>query len=759
MRANRNDPCPCGSGRKFKHCCGALSGAAQAPPNASTDAAGVAREPDVAALAAMLQQGRFAEAEAWAGRRLQRGESSGSLWKILGVARAQQGRDAVPALRQAAQLLPGDAEAQRNLGAVLKAQGRLEEALASLERVLTIEPHDVAVLVAAADCLCALGRAREAVPLYERALERNPRAPEAHNNLGNALQETGDCTRAAECYRRALAINPADAEALANLGNALRQLGQLEEALSCTDCAIALDANSSIAYRNRGLVLAALARLPEAIASFRRAVELNPRFVQALENLGNALSDTGDYRGARDVHRRVLELEPRNPETHFELGRALYELGELDDSIASYRRAIELNPAHAQAQLGLATALRVGGSANEAETTCRAILAADPRHAGALSLLGDLCADRGDFSEAGALFQSALALDGSAPAVLSSIAAHCRMTSDDAYWLERAAQVLTKPLPLAHEVALRYALGKYFDDIGRYADAFAEYARANELSRRHSTGYDRAGLERQVDDTLHTFDRAFLREAHPGASASELPVFVIGMPRSGTTLVEQILAAHGEAFGAGEVKFWDRAALRFASAGAGTEARGRALQEISRDYLAHISPRANGARRVIDKMPANFLHAGLIHVAFPRARILHIQRHPLDTCLSLYFQNFGDRHPHARDLDSLAHYYGQYERITRHWRAVLPLGTLLEVPYEALVENQEQWTRRMLEFVDLPWDARCLNFHESRSVVLTASRWQVRQKINSRSVGRWRNYEPYLTALRPLLELVRNRGA
>ena len=763
MKAGRNDPCPCGSGRKFKHCCGALPAASQAtvpatPPAAQTPQT-APREPDLATLGALLRHGRFAEVETSTSRLLERDPDSGILWKILGVARAGQGRDALPALRNAAQLLPADAEAHRNLGAVLKEQGQFDEALASLERVLAIDPHDLPVLVAAADCLCALGRAREAVPLYERALERNPRLLEAHNNLGNALQELGDCERAVGCYRQALSLNPGDAEALANLGNALRRLGQLEEALGCAQRATALDPTSSVAHNTLGLALAALARPQEAIASFRRAVELNPRFVQALQSLGNLLSDAGDYGAARDAYTRAIELDPQRADTHSHLGRALYELGELAESIASYRRALALQPAQREAQLGLATALRLEGPASEAEALCRALLDADPVHVGALSLLGDLAADRGDFGQAGELFHRALALDGGSCAVLCSIAAHRRMTDADGAWLERAEQALAQPLPLAHEIGLRYALGKYYDDLGRYPEAFAAYARANEISKRHGSGYDRAGLERQVDEIMRTFDRAFLGAPHAGASTSELPVFVVGMPRSGTTLTEQILASHTEAFGAGEVKFWDRAAERFSSAGPEAARRRGVLADLTREYLARISARAGGARRVIDKMPANFLHAGLIHVALPRARILHMQRHPLDTCLSLYFQNFGDRHPHARDLDNLAHYYGQYVRVTHHWRAVLPESTLLEVPYEALVANQEDWTRRMLEFVGLPWDPRCLDFHRTERVVITASRWQVRQKINARSSGRWRNYEQYLTPLRPLLELVSGGGS
>lgn len=752
MSPGRNDPCPCGSGRKFKHCCGAL-GATQEASAAAANAASPQQTVDLTSLAALMRQSRFAEAERQAELLLERSPEDGTLWKILGVVRAHAGRDALPALRTAARLRPDDAEAHRNLGAVLAQQGRQEEALASLERVLALEPRDVPVLLAAANCLCALARQREAIPLYERALELDPRLPEAHNNLGNALQELGDCARAVECYARALALNPNDAEALANLGNAERQLGRLDAALASLERALSLAPASSLAHNNLGLVQAARARREQAAASFRRAVELNPRFVQAWHNLGNVLSDGNDQAAAQAAYRRAVDLEPQRADGHWQLGRALYELGELAESIASYRRALSLEPGHAPARLGLATALRLEGSIEEAEDLCRALLASDPGHAGALALLGDLSADRGDFAAAQELFERALLRDPASPGVLCSIAAHRKMTDADQAWLQAAGGALAKSLPLGHEIGLRYALGKYYDDLGRYPEAFAEYRQANELGKRHGAAYDRADFTRRVDRIIDTFDASFLTGAHPGESHSQLPVLIIGMPRSGTTLAEQILASHPLGYGAGEVRFWERGAEVFEAAGRRPEARRAALTELARDYLARIGERAGSAQRVVDKMPANFLHAGLVHVVLPRARIIHMLRDPLDTCLSLYFQNFGDRHPHARDLDNLRHYYGEYLRLTAHWRAVLGPKTLLEVPYEELVADQERWTARLLEFVGLPWDARCLEFHRTERVVITASRWQVRQKINSRSIRRWRNYEPYLGPLKPLLEL------
>jgi len=627
-------------------------------------------------------------------------------------------------------------------------RGQLEEALAALRRLLDEEPGNLRALVACANTLCALGRPRDSLPLYTRALEVEPRGLEARNNLGNAFQELGEYEQAAACYRQALEIEPGDPEIHCNLGNALRRLGRLDEAVASAQRAITLDPRLSLAHNNLGLALAALGRREEGVASFRRAVQLNPRFPEALRNLATLLSDMGDYEEAVSLHRTALGLDPQSADGHCQLGIALSELGRVAEATASFRRALELRPDYARAHLGLATALRLQWRAAEAEASARAVLAVHPDDVAALHLLGDLHVDRGDFAQAQELFQRARTLDADYAPVLCSIAAHRRMTADDSAWLQAAEAVLAKPLPLAHEIGLRYALGKYHDDQRRYDEAFAEYRRANELSRRHEPAYDGTKLAQLIDDIIAHCDGEFVHRSRAGASAADLPVFVIGMPRSGTSLIEQILASHPDVYGVGEVRFWDRAYESFARATA--DAGASALVGAAGDYLEQLRTLAGPARRVVDKMPANFLYAGVIHAALPRARILHMLRDPLDTCLSIYFQNFFRLQAYANDLESLAHYYGEYRRIAAHWRAVLPPTTLLEVPYEALIEDQEYWTRRILEFIGLPWDPKCLDFHRTDRVVITASRWQVRQKISARSVGRWRNYEKFLAPLRRL---------
>ncbi len=671
----------------------------------------------IGALVALVNQDRLPEAESRARALLAIHPGAGMLWKILSVTLVRQGKDALTELRRTAELMPQDAEAHRNLGAALHDQGQWAQALASLRRALAVEPNDADTLVDAANATKELRRANEAVPLYQRALQLNPRLVEAHNNLGNAYLELGRYLDAAACYRLALGIKPDDAQILCNLGDAQRRLGMLDQAMISTQRAIAID----------------------------------PALSAAHHNLGNLLRDFGRRRDAVTAFRKAIELEPGHADSHCDLGTALFELRRIDAAVASFRQALAIKADHAPAHLSLGLALRQLRRPEDAQACCETALAINPNYVEALSFLGELWADRGRFSEAEGLFRRAIAINPDFAPAYAGIATHRNMTDEDAAWLTGASTALAKRLPLAHEISLRYALGKYFDDTKRYEEAFGHYRQANELTKRYGSRYEGAKLTRRIDEIIGLFDADFLRQCEACASDSRLPVLIVGMPRSGTSLTEQILASHPAAFGAGEVIFWNGAYDAYRDARGQGRSPADLLPGLARDYLARLTALSAGAARIVDKMPANFMYAGLIHAALPQARIIHMRRHPIDTCLSIYFQNFFNIGPYANDFDHLAHYYREYLRITDHWRTVLPEAALLEVPYEALVADQEGWTRRMLEFIGLPWDPGCLDFHRTDRVVITASKWQVRQKIHAASAGRWKNYEKFLGPLQGLI--------
>jgi tetratricopeptide (TPR) repeat protein len=478
---------------------------------------------------------------------------------------------------------------------------------------------------------------------------------------------------------------------------------------------------------------------------------LNPRDAETHEGLAHVLRDLGELKEALVVYRRAVELEPNRAERYCSLGNALFEARKIDEALVQYRQALALRPDYAAAHLGLALVFRQRQQAREAQAACQAALVSDPGFAEALALSGELAADDGEFAAAQDRFRRALELKPGLVSALAGIAAHRRMTADDGAWLRQAQSLLARRLPVAEEISLRYAMAKYFDDIREFDEAFAEYHCANELCKRRGPAYDPNAVTRRIDAIIERFGNTLPAVSRTGASDSELPILIVGMPRSGTSLTEQILASHPDVVGGGEIVFWSSAYDAYHEAHTRGDRAEDLIPGFAADYLSRLRSLSHDAPRVVDKMPVNFLHAGLIHRALPRARIIHLRRHPIDTCLSIYFQNFFNLGSYANDLAALAHYYGEYSRVTQLWRTRLPSSVLLEVPYEGLVHDPETWTRRMLDFVGLPWDARCLEFHRAERSVITASRWQVRQKIHTSSTARWRHYEKHVSPLKGLL--------
>jgi hypothetical protein len=292
-------------------------------------------------------------------------------------------------------------------------------------------------------------------------------------------------------------------------------------------------------------------------------------------------------------------------------------------------------------------------------------------------------------------------------------------------------------------------MGKYCDDVNDFEQAFANFKRGNELMKTASEDYDREERSHTVDQLIRVYSRDAISKIGAAGSSSAKPVFVVGMPRSGTSLAEQIIAAHPAAYGAGELLFW--ATLITKDTGLTQDIFSEPTRlKVAEEYLRILESHSASAARVVDKAPVNSDFLGLIYSVFPNARVIYMQRDPIDTCLSCYFQQFLTGLNFTFDLSDIAHYYREHQRIIAHWRAVLPPGFILDIPYEELVVDQEAWSRKMLEFIGLEWDARCLEFHTNERAVVTASAWQVRQKIYKSSVTRWRNYKKFIGPLKTL---------
>jgi tetratricopeptide (TPR) repeat protein len=501
----------------------------------------------------------------------------------------------------------------------------------------------------------------------------------------------------------------------------------------------------------QGNTAAAQGDFAEAITIYRDLIRLDPRHVGALNNLGATFFKLGRLEEAESCFRQLIRVDPGSADGHSNLGTTFLATGQYAEAESFLRRALKLNPRHVGARTTLGLVLAYLSRLREAKSHFEKAIKYEPRNEDALVGMSLIAQTEGDFDQAAALLSRALRINPKLPKALASQANIRKMTPADSAWLESAEKALAEDdIAAMDESELGFAIGKYFDDIGNFKLAFQSYERANDILKLIAKPYDRDLCRGFVDDTIDAYPSEVLRRIHDGSSCSRVPVFIVGMPRSGTSLTEQILSSHPMAKGAGELAFWSDAAQEqkgIMTAGSLSESTRSGLAEA---YLRVLKSHSSDALRVIDKAPINSDYLGMIHSVFPNARFIYMQRDPIDTCLSCYFQKFVLSMNFTFDLSDLAAHFRQHARLMAHWRATLPSGTLLDVPYEDLVADYEGWTRKILDFVGLEWDERVLEFTLTKRAVVTASFWQVRQRIYKSSVHRWRNYEKFID---PLLEL------
>ena len=488
----------------------------------------------------------------------------------------------------------------------------------------------------------------------------------------------------------------------------------------------------------------------KVVATYEQLLKLKPRHLLARNNLGVALWKLGRYHEAVEQFRRAAGIQSTFPDAQFNYGTMLRLTGRFVESELPLRRALKLDPTHIEAQVSLGLTLVFLGRLREASECLEKALKLTPNHPGALVGLGRLASLEGRFDDAEARYRRALTVDQKLPTAWAGLVELRRMTAADGDWLSGAEELASSGIPPTDEADLRFAIGKYCDDNGQFERAFKSFKRGNEIMKATAERYDAGMRKRFVDDLISAYPREVLADPGLGANESARPVFVVGMMRSGTTLVEQIISSHPSAHGGGELPYWPHSVAKHELA----IRRGEVDEELKRiladGYLKTLQRCSADALRVTDKTNFNTDFLGLIHSVFPNARFVYVRRDPIDTCLSCYFNQLSSVQNFTLDLGDLAHYYREHQRLVNHWRSVLPAGVMLEVPYAELVNDQERWTRKILEFIGLEWDERCLEYHTAERPVLTASFWQVRQRLYKGSVGRWRSYEKFIGPLRDL---------
>lgn len=611
-------------------------------------------------------------------------------------------------------------------------KNQLSEAKVLFTQISEAHPEDAEVWYMLGMVNGMLGLIDEAGDCCRKAIEIRPDLADAHRNLGNVLLYQGRLDEALNSYREAVRINPAAADIHCSLGNLFQQMGRAKEAEESYREALRLNPEFAIAYYNLGNLYLNQWSLDEARQCYEEVLRLDPGNVAAHVNLGNVLKHQGWREEALQRYREVLCVKPDNIEACGNMGIVLESLGRLDEALECYRRLQHLKPGHITAITGEASILARQGKFEAAYENLRPLL------------------------EKGA---------PESPFVVLTLASFCRQVKQCPQAIAMMERLLAREngaLGRFERISLHFSLGKLYDAAGSYEDAFKHYKCGNQLKK---SAFDRDEHSRYVDDLIQIYSKPFMAGAKRASATSQRPVFIIGMPRSGTSLVEQILASHPQIYGAGELEDIGRMTKSLPAMLATNKPYPQCMSELTEDvcnvlaqrYLERLDQLDPDAVRVTDKMPRNFFHLGLIALLFPGARIIHCVRNPFDTCLSCYFQNFIGGNEFADDLEDLGAYYLEYRRLMDHWRHTLGLP-MMTIHYEELIADQKSLSRELVEFCGLEWDEGCLRFFENKRVVSTSSYDQVNQPLYKRSVERWRKYESHLEPLKKALHVMNESG-
>jgi tetratricopeptide (TPR) repeat protein len=518
------------------------------------------------------------------------------------------------------------------------------------------------------------------------------------------------------------------------------------------------------AWNNLGTCLRELKRTEEAEAAYRKALELAPNNPDTLDNLALAVKDLDRLDEAADLLRRALLIEPNSDNIHLHHGAVLLEHKKLDEAAAAAGRALALNPTNHDVVNLMGRIAFERGDLDGALACYRRALALKPDLADAYNNMGNVLKELGHLSEAEDAYLEALRLDPTVAGVYVNLADSRKFVPGDPHLAAmEALAARSDGLSKIDRMQIDFALGKAYADLQDHPRSF-RHLQAGNAAKRAMIAYDEKATFELFDRIERIFTPDMIKAKTGSGDASALPIFVMGMPRSGTTLIEQIIASHPAVHGAGELQIFNDVILDIR----GTEGRtipypefvpaldAAALRQIGKNYVTRLSALARqepgtAVQHVTDKMPSNYYFLGLIHLALPHAKIIHAMRDPIDTCVSCFSKLFAAEQNHTYDLGELGRYYRRYEQLMAHWRRVLPERSVLDVRYEDVVADLEGAARRIIAYCGLPWDDRCLSFHTTGRPIRTASATQVRKPIYRSAVGRSRVYgdqlEPLLTAL------------
>ena len=570
-------------------------------------------------------------------------------------------------------------------------------------------------------------------------------------------QQKGEFAQAERLYMDVLKEQPEHADALHFLGLLKHQRDGSAESIELMRKSLEYGLPNAGYMANFARVLQAHGRVQESIGQFKKAIALSPSFTEAWNGLGESYELLQMQFKACDCYRKAYAIDPSVASSAMKLAHALRTTGELTEAASLCAATLQANPEEWQFLYMEVLCLLDAGKAGDALERIRAALHSDPLSAQLHYSMGLVLAELGKFDEAKEHFAKALAIDPQYYQVYYSLAAiqNTPTESGDVAALEQRLKQSPPKTPEA-AVSAEFSLGKMLDDMGEYDRAFSHFDLGSKIMHRLVT-YSTADQTAYVESLMNRLDERFIARGEKIGSESEVPVFIVGMVRSGTSLVEQILTGHPALAGGGELPFLPQSMAKYTE-GANTAIGDaiaalpdEALQAMAGRYLEKVTTLYPNAQRVTDKLPGNFMLLGLIRTLFPKARIIHCLRDPLDTCLSCYLTHFDSGHQYSYDMTEIGEYYRLYARMLDFYQGMTPSQTLLTVKYEDLVGDIAGWSRRMVEFCGLDWDPSCIEFNKKQRPVKTASLYQVRQPVYTRSVGRWRHYAAHIRPLQDAL--------
>ncbi len=669
-----------------------------------------------------------------------------------------------------------------HLATQLQNDGKLEQAEIILNRILATNSSHAYALHLLGIIAYQVGKITLAIQLIEQAIQSNPNVALFHSNLGEMHRKLKATHLSIQYGQYAVLLDPTSATALSNLGIAYYDAKQYEQAEQCHKRALRIDPRLSCSLNNMGSIYKAKNQTKQAIAFYQAAISVSPNLAEPLNNLGAVFLQQQEFKQAFDCLSRAILLAPDFADAHCSLGLALLGLDQSENALIYFEKALQLKSDYAEAYFGFAKVYLHQHHFIESERYVRKAMMIDPQQIEFYKLLAEIYHQQGNYVEALRQLDYAVSKDstlshlyiskGNVLMEMGEISKaeeqFLKVTSDpvkDArvsahYCLVQLRKIKREDssfhdlLSMANDVQdispsklayCYFALGKCYDDIGEWAAAFEFYNQGCRLKRKRIS-YNIAEQIQFTDKLIKCITPKTIEYLKAFANPSAVPIFIVGMPRSGSTLVEQVLSSHSQVYGAGELKYLTNL-IQLHYPENMLQLSPEICRTIADDYVSYLQRFSPDAIRITDKMPHNFIAIGLIHALLPNAKIIHVKRNPIDTCLSCYTNLFTEGQLYSYDLTELGQYYQCYERIMNHWRHILPSNAWLDIEYEVMVNNMEAEARRLIEFCDLTWDPACLAFYESKRQVRTASFLQVRQPIYTSSVERWRRYEKELAPL------------